>query len=344
MGRTTRVVAAASWTFIAWLTAVVPAAAQKTDIVELANGDRVTCEIQKLDRGKLTVKTDGIGTISIEWDDVARVTSTASYDVELASGTRAAGSIARGDAGTLDLVSASGTERLALASIVRMARLGRTFWRSLDGSVAAGFSFTEANVQTQWTFDATVAYRSQLWLTSLDAHSLLTTREDADRQTRNDLSLMAQRYMRPRWSYVGLGIFQQNEELSLNLRALVGGGVVRILQQSNRAMVQAQVGLAYTREQYAGEGDQSVAEAVSGLSWDWFTFDGRSTNLDLNLLTFVALESDSRFRLELNASFKSDIVGDLYWSINTFESFNSDPPEGQKKSDFGVSASLGWTF
>ena len=37
-------------------------AAAKTDVVELVNGDRITCEIKKLDRGKLSVKTDGLGT------------------------------------------------------------------------------------------------------------------------------------------------------------------------------------------------------------------------------------------------------------------------------------------
>ena len=112
------------------------------DIIELANGDRITCEIQKLDRGKLTVKTDGIGTISIEWDDVERVTSTASFELELASGKRISGSIARGDARVVDLVTADGTERLALETIVRLSRLGQTFWRRLDGSLAAGFNFT----------------------------------------------------------------------------------------------------------------------------------------------------------------------------------------------------------
>jgi hypothetical protein len=104
------------------------------------------------------------------------------------------------------------------------------------------------------------------------------------------------------------------------------------------------MGVALTKEQYEGEGDQSVAEAVAGFSWDWFTFDGRSTNLDFNVLSFFALNSDSRFRLELNTSFKSDIVGDLYWSINTVESYISDPPAEQKKSDFAISATLGWTF
>jgi hypothetical protein len=343
-GSAARLVSAIPLTFACWLGALGTAAAQKTDIVELANGDRITCEIQKLDRGKLTVKTDGIGTIGIEWDDVERVTSTAIYDVELASGERTSGSIDRGDAGTINLVTTAGTERRALDTIVRMARLGGTFWRRLDGSLAAGFSFTQADLQTQWTFNANVAYRSHNWLTTVAADSLLTVREDADRQTRNNLSLQAQRFLQPRWSFVGIGMFQQNEELSLNLRAVLGGGFIRVLKQSNRTLAEAQMGLAYTQEQYTGVGDQSVAEAVTGLGWEWFTFDGRSTNFNLDLLTFIALARDSRFRLELNTSFKSDIVGDLYWSVNAFESYNSDPGGDRKKGDFGISASLGWTF
>jgi hypothetical protein len=53
--------------------------------LELLNGDRITCELQRLERGKLTVKTDGLGTISIEWNDVARITSPSSFVVELDS-------------------------------------------------------------------------------------------------------------------------------------------------------------------------------------------------------------------------------------------------------------------
>jgi Protein of unknown function, DUF481 len=334
----------AALTIACWLAAAGIASGQKIDVVELLNGDRITCEIQKLSRGKLTVETDGIGTISIEWDDVERVTSKAAYDVELASGVRLVGSIARGDSRMIDLVSAVRTERLALDAIVRLDRLGQTFWKRIDGSMSAGFSFTQANLQTQWTLNAGATYRSTRWLTSLSADSLLTTFEDEDSQSRNDLTLQAQRFFRPRWSYIGFASFQQNEELSLNLRSVIGGGFVRILTQSNRTELQVPMGVAFTREQYAGEGDQSIGEAVAGVSWGWFTFDGRSTNLDLTLLNFVSLETDTRFRLELKAGFKSDIVGDLYWSINTVESFNSSPPAEQKKSDFAISATIGLTF
>jgi hypothetical protein len=319
-------------------------AAQKTDVVELKNGDRITCEIKKLDRGKLTVKTDGIGTLSIEWDDVARVTSTTIYDVELVDGSRVYGALERADAGGVDVAGAMGQTHLLLADVVRVTPLGGTFWRRLDGSMNGGFSFTEANVQTQWTFNADVSYRSRYWLSELSGDSSLTTQEDAERQTRNTLTLRTQRFLRPRWSALGFVQFQQNEELSLDLRSVLGGGIGRVLAQSNRTLVELLGGVAFTREEYAGADDVKVAEVVGGVNLEWFTFDGRSTSLDTAAISYYALNLDNRLRLELDTSFRSDIVGDLYWSINLFNSFNSAPPPDEKRNDFGVSATIGWSF
>ena len=39
--------------------------AAKTDIVLLKNGDRVTGEVKSLERGKLTLSTDSMGTVYI---------------------------------------------------------------------------------------------------------------------------------------------------------------------------------------------------------------------------------------------------------------------------------------
>ena len=61
-------------------------ARDKTDIVSLKNGDRVTGEIKELQRGKLTVKTNSMGTVSIEWKDVIDVESPYEFSVELEDG------------------------------------------------------------------------------------------------------------------------------------------------------------------------------------------------------------------------------------------------------------------
>ena len=37
----------------------------KIDRLEMVNGDSLTCEIISLQNGKLTVKTDGLGTLSV---------------------------------------------------------------------------------------------------------------------------------------------------------------------------------------------------------------------------------------------------------------------------------------
>jgi len=50
-------------------------AADKTDILVFVNGDRLTGEVKSLERGRLRFNTDATGTIAIEWDDVAQISS-----------------------------------------------------------------------------------------------------------------------------------------------------------------------------------------------------------------------------------------------------------------------------
>ena len=70
-----------------------PASAQKTDIVTLANGDRITGEVSSLSRGQLEYKTDDTGTLYIEWDKIATVTSTGQFEVGTSDGRRFVGSL-----------------------------------------------------------------------------------------------------------------------------------------------------------------------------------------------------------------------------------------------------------
>ena len=43
----------------------------RTDVVTLPNGDRITGEIKRLERGRLEFKTDDAGTLYLEWDKIA---------------------------------------------------------------------------------------------------------------------------------------------------------------------------------------------------------------------------------------------------------------------------------
>ena len=54
-----------------------PLFAEKTDAVVLVNGDRITGDIKKLERGKLEFKTDDMGSVYIDWTKITKITSNA---------------------------------------------------------------------------------------------------------------------------------------------------------------------------------------------------------------------------------------------------------------------------
>ena len=62
--------------------------AQKTDIVYLKNGDRITGEVKNLSRGKLELSTDHMGTVFIEWDKIQQLISNTGQSIELTDGQR----------------------------------------------------------------------------------------------------------------------------------------------------------------------------------------------------------------------------------------------------------------
>ncbi len=63
-------------------------------MVLLTNGDRVSGQIEKLDKEKLSLKTEFAGTIQIDWKKVAQLESDKEYDVEADSGQKIRGKLA----------------------------------------------------------------------------------------------------------------------------------------------------------------------------------------------------------------------------------------------------------
>jgi hypothetical protein len=98
------------------------------DTVMLLNGDRLTGEIMKLDRGRLELKTDDAGTIDIEWDKVATAESAAGFEIETADGRRLLGSLARAsERQSLQVTTAEGGVPLAMSHVTRVTPIGASF-------------------------------------------------------------------------------------------------------------------------------------------------------------------------------------------------------------------------
>jgi uncharacterized protein DUF481 len=321
-------------------------AAPKTDTVLLRNGDRLTCEIKRLQQARLTVSTDPLDTVSVHWGEVLGVNSPRVFEVTLASGDRYYGGLGMSSVAGEVVLSLGGGPftTVKLADITALVPIGSSFWSRIDGNMDVGFSFAQANLETHWTFNAGATYRSSAYLLSSSVASQLTAREDADRTSRTTVSLTGNRLLADQWLIALIGQLQQNEELQLDLRTVSGGGVGKILSQTNHRTISLYSGLVYTREQFVDEPVANAAEIAVGGQLDFYTPHNDDFSLTNTLVSYYSLSTPGRVRIELQSAWRHEFLKDFYWSLNGVESFDSHPPDTQKQNDFSLSLSIGWKF
>lgn len=329
------------------LTGSVAEAREKIDVVTLKNGDQITGEIKSLDTGILTVSTDHLGTVSVEWISVASIETTQLFEVVESNGDQKAGTFGPGPVGGELTLSGSegGEEILPCDRIVRISQLGRTLWKRWKGSISLGASFTTANNQRDLSLDAEAIYQNQRFRLRNTISGSISDRDDASRTSWGTLASNYQRYLSNRWFWYSQLQFDRNEELDLELRTTISGGGGRYLVVTPRSQFYTSVGLSALREVYTPEesGDWSSELALTG-EYELFLFQGRETRLTTSLSVLPSLSVSGRYRIEYSASFNRKLIRDFTISFNLNGSYDSAPPENSKSSDTSFTINLGWSF
>ena len=323
------------------LLAGVHSTAFAQDVVQVKNGDRITGDVEELERGELSFTTAAAGTIDITWSEVVRLSSTRMLDIELSSGMRYTGTVSSPADGQLVVQTASGpTTPIPLSDIAHIHVVGATFFERTSGEVDFGLTWT--NSSTTYTLDGSAANRTRSYKTELKVESWLSDQEDGVTKTRNNIELDFRRLLSRRWYATGMLHFQQDDELELDWRTVIGGGVGRWLIDSSATELSVEGGLNYNGESYASAvGTDHSAEVFGGVDWSWSPTGPTEASVDAR--TEVSLER-KRIRLEFEGKLRRDIFWNLYWSVRAFDDFDSDPPEDRHRSAFGLAIGVGWSF
>ena len=333
---------------IAALTINVPVhAAAKTDIVIFANGDRLTGEVKSLERGKLRFKTAATDTISIEWDDVASLISNQNIQVETEGGRRYLGRlVANVQGGQVVLKTESGLITLDAERIVFMNPIEKKGFDRFDGDITVGFNFAKASEVKQAQFGLDLEARSETRVFGLDISSVTSDSEDNESSQRHSLDLGYTRLLPNRWFLGAVVRLDRNDELALDLRTSVGASGGRYVRQTNTSTLSLVGGLQLSRENVAGDlEDEDTVEAVATLAWDWFRYDTPELDFSTKLEVIPNLTDTGRVRAEFDVGMKWEMIEDLFWELEFYDSFDSDPiVQGAEKNDYGVITSLGWAF
>ncbi|MDH4130695.1 MAG: DUF481 domain-containing protein [Gemmatimonadota bacterium] len=331
---------------LALLWAASPIAAQKTDVVVMVNGDRITGEVKGLSSGKLDYSTDDAGRLSIEWDKVLRLTSRHSFEVSLRSGQRLYGTLVEpGQDGQL-AVSGASANVVPIIEVVSMTPVGAGIWRRLKGSLDLGFTYAKANQNVQLSSSGELRYRAPEFGSTLNFSTYFQQQDNASAVTRNTVSAGAYWYFARRWSVGGISALEQNDQLGLSHRATLGAVAMRTLLENNRAEFRAPAGLIVTQERYYGSDSAIVSlEGLVGIDLTAFRFDTPKLDFSTAAYAYPSMTDWGRVRLQVDTKVKYEVIKDFFLGIQFTDSYDSRSPDtGASQNDFTTSFTIGWSF
>lgn len=339
---------------IALLAAAPLLAREKTDVLVMRNGDRMTCEVKGLDKGVLYVSFDYIeGTISVDWSKVARIESRQLFVVQTADGFSYTGTLGTPEgpvAQPVQIQILETTREKAMvdqSQVTSMVGTSESFWRRFSGDLSIGIIYSKGNQSTQYSLSSQTAYVRERWSAQASFDSTLASSSGVNTSTRNSVTLGARRLLRwNQWFYAGLGTFLQSSEQGITLQTALGGGIGRYLKNTNRTRVAVLGGAAWQsttyRQTIVPVGRQNVAAGIVYAEAHLFRFD--KTNLDLTGALLPAVTEPGRVVLSTKATYYVKLVSDLKWNLSFYGNWDNRPPTGLSASDYGTSSGLTWTF
>ena len=317
----------------------------KTDVVVLKNGDRVTCEIKSLNRGKLQVKTDDMGTIDIEWGKVESVTSSGLFEIEDLLGRLYYGPLETIPEKGLEVAAATGIETVPLDIIARLMPYEATFWSRLSGSFNLGFAYTKSSDLAEFSSDFSVKYRQPTFSAELKGSSLIQRQTDVSETTRNTASFIYTRAFENRRFAFGRVSADQNRELGYDLRAGLAAAWGKYLVRSQSHELPLAAGLSLNRE-VPGDGETvNNLEALFAIDWASFSYDFPKTDVEILSLFYLGLTDWGRYRFDVDVQISRELFSDFTFVVKGYYNYDSNPPtEGASREDYQLTLGVGYTF
>jgi putative salt-induced outer membrane protein YdiY len=329
------------------LSAHAPAIAQKTDVVTLNNGDDITGEVKELKRGKLKYKTDAMSTVYIEWPKISTlVTEGKIFEVELEDGTKYFGSLrAGGKPNEISILVHGDTTTVETDDVIRLARIKKSVWDQIDGSLDLGFDYTQENAKLDFSLSSDVKYKWGLNDIKWNLNMTVSRQDGASDINKLNTTVMYIRQFGSKWFWTGLTSVESNTQLSLDIRGTFGGGVGRYMIQSNKVILSLVGGASYARERFTDQDGDNLGQAFAMTDFQFFSWGDLDTDLSSRLVIIPVFTESGRIRLQFQTSFKREFVNNFYFNVGFTETYDSEPPDPDAaKNDLTFTTSIGWSF
>lgn len=325
-----------------------PAAAQrKTDTITLYNGDRITGEIKSLLGGRLNISTDAMGTLDVEWKEIASIASNYNYELRLDNGQRFYGSVKPGALpGTVMLEDVFGEKSFGWQEVVELRPVEESFIDRIDIYIAANYAFTKASGVTQTEFRADFSYEDEKTLNSLNSRVTVSdTDEESTASSRISLSRKVWVDRAANYRLV-FGGYESNDELGLDYRLSLGAGMGRYFIETPGSELIGSLSLQGLEERSIGGETQESIEGVLTMGYSRWRFDSPELRLKLDASLYPSLTESGRVRADTSATLRWEMISDLFWDFSAWGSYDNSTIEQEAVGEFdwGITTGVGWSF
>lgn len=317
--------------FLIPLLILLPAASPAADILILSNGDKLQGTIKKLDKEVVTFSTDySDEDFKIKWEKVVRIESDRNFLVEKYSGERISGSIQPAPAPLPDIAFIHPFER-SLSS-------------RIDWGFDVGYNMTKANSVRQLSAGTNLKYTGERDMFSFYSNLFFNRQAKASPTSRWELVPEYRRMVGTAWFANVAGHFYGSEEQRLSVRGTYGGGLGRYFFRSSDRYLALGGGFVYNRERYSDPAIPIWNSAESFGGAEYYTERFKFADLITRFSLFPSLTKQGRYRINYTLDLDFNLPGDWYIKSGYYNNFDSAPPAGLPRIDYGWRNSFGYKF
>jgi putative salt-induced outer membrane protein YdiY len=319
------------------------------DEVIFLNGDRLTGTIVSAAGGKLILRTEAAGEVTIDMSKIRTFSSDAPVDVRV--GDKKIPHETQVTAGAEGQVEAEITpgappEPLAINDILAI-NPPPPAWH---GSFALNGLFTTGNSETEqigFTFRLHKKWEVDRWLFGAEySYGRQTDPNTGIASTTVDFGQATAKYERDiteKWYGFGLLRFERDGVAGLNYRITPSAGAGYRWFEGPTFNLSTEAGPSYVYEDYETTGVNSFWAARLAYSVDWTPVKPLRLYNTLEYLPSVTAFTED-YLLNINAGLRATVWKGLFTDFRIEYRYDNEPAPGRKKTDTRYILGLGWEF
>jgi putative salt-induced outer membrane protein YdiY len=306
------------------------------DEIRLTNGDRLTGEIDNLVGGKLTLKSDLAGTVTIDISNIRTITSNAPLEIHLKDGSV-----------LNERITPAEPVELSTVDSINPPPKPKPRWH---GEISAGYNSAHGNTNTDnINASASLKKRTEKDRTKVSGDYAKSREKDetsGKKETIEDWWKVAGNYdyfLTKKLFAFAEASYETDDIADLERRVILGGGLGYQWIESEQMNFSTRAGLASLYEKFENQGSGG-SELVAHLGYDFDKQLRDNIQFIHNLKFYPAVDKLSDYFLTSTAEIKAGITENIFTSFKVLFDYDATPAADSGNTDVKYILSVGAEF